>query len=97
MLLQPFFHCFLFTNLSLANLCSNPLWEWTRFAVAGDDAGGVYQLTVEYAGAMAVPNGLTQVIVLLPDNVIGAPRDLSLTVQLRGPASNEAFIEIAAP
>jgi hypothetical protein len=46
---------------------------------------------------MAVPNGVTQVIVLLPDNVIGAPRDLSLTVQLRGPGSNDAFIKIAAP
>ncbi len=38
----------------------------------------------------------TQVIVRLPDNVIGAPRDLWLKVTVRERSSNEAFIKIAA-
>ena len=54
-------------------------------------------MTVEYIGAMAGLNGVTQVTVRLPDNVIGAPRDLSVKVQLRGPGSNKAVIKIAAP
>jgi hypothetical protein len=33
----------------------------------------------------------------LPDNVAGAPRDLSVKVQLHGPATNSAIIKIAAP
>jgi hypothetical protein len=37
------------------------------------------------------------VVVRLPDNVIGAPRDLFVKVTLRGPSSNEAFIKISAP
>jgi hypothetical protein len=33
----------------------------------------------------------------LPDVVVGAPRDLTVKVQLRGPATNGAVIKIAAP
>jgi hypothetical protein len=40
---------------------------------------------------------VTQVIVRLPDNVIGAPRDLRVKVTLRDRISNEAIIKIAAP
>jgi hypothetical protein len=54
-------------------------------------------LAVEYVGAFTPVDGVTQVVVRLPDAVIGAPRDLFFKVQLRGPASNQAVIKIAAP
>lgn len=66
-------------------------------ARAEDDQGRVYPLTVEYAGALTGPSDVTQVVVKLPDAVVGAPRDLWVTVSLRGPASGKAFIKIAAP
>jgi len=64
---------------------------------AEDGVGGVYPLTVEFVGPFAPIDGVTQIVVRLPDNVVGAPRDLFVRVQLRGPASNQAVIKIAAP
>ena len=46
---------------------------------------------------MAAVGDVTQIVVRLPDNVIGAPRDLRVKVILRGPGTNEAVISIAAP
>ena len=40
---------------------------------------------------------VTQIVVRLPDNVIGAPRDLRVKLILRGPGTDEAVISIAAP
>jgi CSLREA domain-containing protein len=65
--------------------------------VARDDEGRIYDLPVEALSAAAVVGDVTQVVVRLPDNVIGAPRDLFVKVTLRGPSSNEAFIKISAP
>jgi CSLREA domain-containing protein len=65
--------------------------------VAEDSAGMTYPLTVEFVGALPDLPGVTQLNVILPDNVIGAPRDLWLKVKVRGPGSNRAFIRIAAP
>jgi hypothetical protein len=64
---------------------------------AQDDQGGVYPLTVEYAGAMNDLALVSQVMVSLPNNVNGAPRDLKVTVQLRGLSSKPAVIKIAGP
>ena len=64
---------------------------------AEDSEGRNYPLTVEFVGAMSNPPLVTQVVVRLPDNVIGAPRDLKVTVQLRGQATNKGVIKIAAP
>ena len=64
---------------------------------AEDGVGGVYPLAVEFVSAFTPIEGVTQIIVRLPDNVVGAPRDLFVSVQLRGPASNQALIKIAAP
>lgn len=64
---------------------------------AEDNAGGVYTLTVEHLSEFTDPTGLVQVVVRLPDNVVGAPRDLFLKVQLRGPASSSAVIQISGP
>ena len=64
---------------------------------ARDDEGRIYNLPVEALNPMATVADVTQVVVRLPDNVIGAPRDLWVKVTLRGPGSNEAFIKIGAP
>lgn len=64
---------------------------------AEDDQGRSYNLVVEYVGPLEGVGDVTQVVVRLPDNVIGAPRDLWLKVGLRGPFSNSAIIRIAAP
>jgi hypothetical protein len=62
--------------------------------VARDDEGRIYDLPVEALRLAPVVGDVTQVVVRLPDNVIGAPRDLFVKVTLRGPSSNEAFIKI---
>lgn len=62
---------------------------------AEDDQGRVYLLPVEYVGPVTDLSCVTQVVVKLPDAVLGAPRDLWVTVSLRGPASNRAVIKIA--
>lgn len=64
---------------------------------AEDDQGRVYDLAVEYIGPLPGVGEVTQVVVRLPDNVIGAPRGLSVKVGLRGAFSNKAIIRIAAP
>jgi hypothetical protein len=64
---------------------------------AEDGVGGVYTLTVESVVPFTPVSALSQIVVRLPDNVVGAPRDLFVKVQVRGPASNQAVIKIAAP
>ncbi len=64
---------------------------------ARDDEGRTYDLPVEVLSPIAAVGDVTQIVVRLPDNVIGAPRDLLVKVTLRGPGSNEAVISIAAP
>ena len=64
---------------------------------AEDGVGGVYTLAVEHMSQFSDVADVTQIVVRLPDDVIGAPRDLSVKVQLRGPATNSAIIKIAAP
>ena len=64
---------------------------------ARDDEGRTYDLQVEALNPMAMVGDVTQIVVRLPDNVIGAPRDLRVKVILRGPGTNEAVISIAAP
>jgi Calx-beta domain-containing protein len=66
-------------------------------AQAEDDQGRIYPLTVEYVGVVPNLNSITQVVVRLPDQVFGAPRDLWVSVSLRGLPSNKAIIKIAAP
>ena len=64
---------------------------------ARDDEGRTYDLPVEALSPMAAVGDVTQIVVRLPDNVIGTPRDLLVKVILRGPGTNEAVISIAAP
>jgi CSLREA domain-containing protein len=65
--------------------------------VGRDDEGRSYDLPVESVSSLLGVGDTTQIIVRLPDNVIGAPRDLWLKVTVRERTSNEAFIKIAAP
>jgi CSLREA domain-containing protein len=64
---------------------------------ADDGQGTIYTLTVEAMAPVTGPDDVTQLIVRLPDNVIGAPRNLGVTVLVHGPVSNKAFISIAGP
>lgn len=64
---------------------------------ARDTDGRVYLLPVESLNAMTQLPGVTQIVVLLPDNVVEAPRDLFIRVTLHGPGTNEAIIKIASP
>ena len=64
---------------------------------ARDDEGRTYDLPVEALNPMAMVGDVTQIVVRLPDNVIGAPRDLRVKLILRGPGTDEAVISIAAP
>jgi len=67
-------------------------------ALAEDNVGTPYPLVVESISPVTVPglNDVTQVVVKLPDNVLGLPRDLFVKVTLRGPSSNRGRIRIAA-
>jgi hypothetical protein len=65
--------------------------------LAEDDQGRMYDLAVEYIGPLPGLDEVTQVVVRLPDDVVGAPRDLWVKVGLRGAVSNKAIIKIAAP
>jgi CSLREA domain-containing protein len=65
-------------------------------AQAEDDQGVVYPLVVESVVTLD-PNWLTQVVVRLPDAVAGTPRDLWVTITLRGATSNKAIIKISGP
>lgn len=70
--------------------------EATAVTVLAEDAEGrVYSLAVEFVGPVTAISEITQLVVKLPDAVVGAPRDLWVTVRLRGPASRKAFIKIA--
>jgi len=62
---------------------------------ADDGQGTIYTLTVEAMAPVTGPDDVTQLIVRLPDNVTGAPRNLGVTVLVHGPVSNKAFISIA--
>lgn len=66
-----------------------------NITVLADDQGG--KITVEHVAPVANVPGVTQVIVRLPEEVIGAPRSLGITVQVRGLTSNKAFITISGP
>ena len=63
--------------------------------VAEDDQGGTYTLVVEQAAPLSGVIDVTQIVVRLPDTVVGAPRDLAVKVKLRGFFSNKGVIRIS--
>jgi hypothetical protein len=66
-------------------------------ATARDDEFRVYNLQVEALNPLTAVPGVTQVIVRLPDSIIGAPRDLLVKVTVKGVTTNEAVIHVTAP
>ena len=83
------------------------LFVWRLGLLSGDDAsdvtvvaedgeGRIYNLVVEYIGPLFGVADVTQVVVRLPDSVVGAPRDLSVKVTVHGPASNTGLMGIGA-
>ena len=65
--------------------------------VAEDDQGGSYTLGAEYVATLSGVPDVTQIVVRLPDNVAGTPRDLQIKVRLRGLFSNQGAIRISGP
>ncbi len=63
--------------------------------VAEDDQGGTYTLVVEQVFSLPGVGDVNQVVVRLPDNVSGTPRDLQVKVKLRGLFSNKGVIRIS--
>jgi hypothetical protein len=61
--------------------------------LAEDDQGRTHNLLVEFVGPLTEVSEVTQVVVRLPDNVMGAPR-LWLKVRSHGSYSNSAAIRI---
>lgn len=64
---------------------------------AEDDQSRVYLLIVEYIAPATGLDDVNQVVVRLPDAVSGTPRNLWLTVRVRGLISNKAFLSITGP
>ncbi|HEX8492187.1 MAG TPA: hypothetical protein VF658_05045 [Pyrinomonadaceae bacterium] len=62
-------------------------------ALAEDEQGIPYPVTVEYVGSVAGLEGVKQVLIKLPENII-APKNLWVKVSLRGLTSNRAFVKI---
>ena len=78
-----------------APLASNEVGSVT--ATMRDDEFRVYQLEVEALNPVTAVPGVTQVVVKLPDSIIGAPRDMLVKVTVKGLTTNEAFIHVTAP
>jgi hypothetical protein len=78
-----------------APLASNEVASVT--ASMRDDEFRVYQLEVEALNPVTAVPGVTQVVVKLPDSIIGAPRDMLVKVTVKGLTTNEAFIHVTAP
>jgi hypothetical protein len=66
-------------------------------ALAEDDQNNPYPMTVESVTPLSGVPDVTQVVVRLPDNVFGLPRDLFVKITLRGPGTNKATIKISGP
>lgn len=78
-----------------APLASNEVASVT--ATLRDQEFRVYQLQVEALHPVPEVPGVTQVVLKLPDSVIGAPRDMLVRVTVKGLTTNEAFVHVTNP
>lgn len=62
-------------------------------AQAEGAAGRIYPLTVEYVGRVSQLDGVSQVIVKLPDELANAG-DVWMSISLRGAASNKVLVKL---
>lgn len=95
-------------NMSTDHRRRISLFVWQVEPLTNDDLGSVtasardtefrtYPMEVE--ALVPVPNvpGVTQVVVRLPDSIIGAPRELLVKLTVKGATTNEAFIFVSGP
>jgi Bacterial Ig-like domain (group 3) len=61
---------------------------------AEDSEGRIYNLVVENLAATSGVPDVTQVVVRLPDSVVGAPRDFFVKVTVHGLTSNRGIVRI---
>ena len=79
------------------NLDLSPNETFSVVTVRAVDSGNnVYTLAVEYVGRVPDFDGLTTVIIKLPDNLT-FNGDVSISISLRGVPSNSAALAIRAP
>lgn len=85
------------TRVSLFALNLDPGEPLSALTVSAEDnLGGLYSLPVEFLGVVPGVDGLSQVVVRLPESVNNA-NELKLKLTIHGQASNIASIRIAAP
>jgi CSLREA domain-containing protein len=65
--------------------------------LAEDEFGTDYQLVIEHVAPVAGLDDVNQVIVRLPDQLVGTPENLFLRIRVRGPFSNTAIISFPWP
>jgi Calx-beta domain/WD40-like Beta Propeller Repeat len=84
------------TRVSLFALHLDPGEPLAALTVSAEDnLGGIYLLPVEFVGAVPEVDGLSQIVVRLPDGINNAT-ELKLKLTVHGQASNVAPIRIAA-
>jgi hypothetical protein len=64
---------------------------------ARDDQRRSYILPVEAIAPVPAVTDVTQIVVRLPDNLTGPPRDIRVKVTLRGVSTNETLVNIGIP
>jgi CSLREA domain-containing protein len=95
-------------NLSADQRRRVSLFVWRLGLLPGDTLSNIsilaedefrtdYQLTIEHIAPVAGLDDVTQLIVRLPNQVIGTPENLFLRIRVRGPFSNTAIISLMAP
>lgn len=95
-------------NLSADQRRRVSLFVWRLGLLPGDTLSNVtilaedefetdYQLTIEHIAPVTGLDDVTQLIVRLPDQVIGTPENLFLRIRVRGPFSNTAIISLTGP
>ena len=95
-------------NLSTDKRRRLSLFVWQAAPLASNEVGSVtavirdqefrfYELEVEAISPVLAVPGVTQVIVKLPESVIGAPRDMLVRVTIKGLTTNDAFVHVTGP
>jgi len=80
--------------LLAGNITLNADESYSVLSAQGQDAQGAnYPLQIEFAGTVPGYDWLTQIVVRVPDQW-SSTGDLSITISLRGVASNKVFVSM---
>jgi hypothetical protein len=66
-------------------------------ATLRDQEFRTYPMEVEALVPVTTVPGVTQVVVRLPDSIIGAPRPMLVKLTINGLTTNEAFVFVSGP